>query len=223
MLSIFLISMIYLSINCFNCIDEHNYDDFNLCIYRGPNCGNNGGSVQCLCIEGCGDFRVYDDKCRNLTNSKPSIILKCPGNCTIDGDKCIGIRPNTICNRTQCSNNCHYDLHEKICTRNVERDIYSRRIIPFRSDNNIICEPTVIMTCPYGTFLTKTKFIGNCAYNQSGICTFGDYSPANNCNSKSCDYKASIQYPLRLQNKYSDIMCKHSYGNCFFNRKVCCN
>lgn len=87
----------------------------------------------------------------------------------------------------ECPNKCTFNTNDKICKPDI-------------LDENFVCEPTLILSCPLNQYvadITKYKY---CVTNPSDMCLTGS---------------GQIRYPLRLQNKYGNIMCKYStYGTC---------
>lgn len=71
-------------------------------------------------------------------------------------------------------------------------------------------EPIVTLTCLHNAYTENLSCCQSCDNNSNDICISAN----------------KIKYPLRLQNKYSRIMCKYStHGNCANERivKKCCN
>ena len=155
----------------------------------------------------------YNNYLKKCISSDPNFIcglerkLICPSRCNLNvrGDICIG-GDKTICDRINvplCPTNCYYEKQEHICKRTSNFD-------PFNRYTNTIWEPVIIITCPYDAYTVDTQHYLNCNTNSSDICITSN---------------TIIQYPVRLQNKYSGILCKYSTGNCETKKlvRICCN
>lgn len=69
----------------------------------------------------------------------------------------------------------------------------------------------VLLTCPYGVYI-NAPMAKYCSIDPYNICLTNDI-------------QITYRYPLRLQNNYSNIMCKYSTdGNCEKKRigRTCC-
>jgi len=129
--------------------------------------------------------------------------LICPFGCILNirGDTCISMdKMDAICNKSltpACPYGCTYDPNNHICIRN---DNWRRSP----------CEPIISIACPYQQYTINTNTLVNC-YDI-------------NYNNDICFDGWTIQYPLRLKNRYEHIMCKYTLGNqCKIIQRICCN
>lgn len=170
------------------------------------------------CPVGCN----YDNNYNRCISNDQNVVcrlerkLVCPKFCLLNfrGDKCISstnpVTPgvNSICEYTEkptCPTYCYYDDNEKVCRSSLNQNAHYY---------NAICEPIITSVCPHYVYNTSINVLPCSPTTTHDIC-FTNYP----------FYPGTIQYPLRLKDKYSNIKCKYSLvGNCETRRIVheCC-
>ena len=161
-------------------------------------CGQLGGATYCLCVEGCAN---YTNTCVNKTMTFPEKEIKYPQPCGNNGFyPCKNYS-------TICPSNCDYNNKERAC-----------KFIGVNGLNfgDAICEPTITLRCPHNEYTINVRNYSYCSIDPSNICILQVLGQD----------KWLLRYPIRLENKIPNIMCKFSkIGNCETKRfgRTCCN
>jgi hypothetical protein len=179
------------------------------CIPSSPNIVCNFIEKYMLCPSGC-TYNSNTNKCISYTPGiacELSLIPQCPIRCNLNvrGDTCTETSGGGTCEKSeniQCPIGCSFNNFTNLCTITNSDLISQQNYYMSHGNNFLICEPYIKLMCPYNTYDTNHTY-PSCFEITNDICR----NPNNGI----------IQYPLRLKNKYSSIMCKYSDDYCDLN------